>query len=96
MTRNQCDGCARGLPLVDGLHRDGHYAVIVCDAETYPNTNTCLKHKPPQRAVCGACFDALTVRHNDLVREVKEVIGWVNTVLKQTATDVDEGHDVRR
>jgi hypothetical protein len=65
--------------------------------DPYPNTATpCLKHKTPHRAVCGACFDALTVRHDDLVRELNEIVSWLNTILKQTATDVDDGHGVKR
>jgi hypothetical protein len=27
-----CDGCARGLPVVDGLHRDGTRSTQVCTA----------------------------------------------------------------
>lgn len=31
----QCDGCARGLPVVDGLHRDGSRTVCACTANRY-------------------------------------------------------------
>ena len=34
---NQCDGCMRGLPIVDGLHRnpDGSYDMIGCTKDRY-------------------------------------------------------------
>ena len=31
----QCDGCARGLPVTDGLHHDGGMPVIACTADQY-------------------------------------------------------------
>lgn len=33
--RNQCDGCARGLPIRDGIHRGVGYDAIVCTADRY-------------------------------------------------------------
>ena len=34
--RNQCDGCARGLPIDEhGIHRGEGYDVIVCTADRY-------------------------------------------------------------
>jgi hypothetical protein len=33
--RNQCDGCARGLPLEDGIHRGEGYDLIGCTAHLY-------------------------------------------------------------
>lgn len=33
--RNQCDGCVRGLPLVDGVHRGDGYDFICCTADRY-------------------------------------------------------------
>lgn len=33
---NQCDGCARSLPIVSGLHRDEHgLPVMTCCARLY-------------------------------------------------------------
>ena len=32
---NQCDGCRRGMPLKDGLHRAPGYDFIGCTAERY-------------------------------------------------------------
>ena len=32
---NNCDGCARGLPVVDGLHRDNGRASMACTANRY-------------------------------------------------------------
>ena len=31
---NQCDGCKRGLPSSEGIHRDGHGAML-CTADDY-------------------------------------------------------------
>ena len=33
--RNQCDGCNRGLPIVDGIHRGEGYDMIGCTAHLY-------------------------------------------------------------
>ena len=34
--RNQCDGCARGMPIDEhGIHRGEGYDVIVCTADRY-------------------------------------------------------------
>lgn len=33
--KNQCDGCRRGLPLKDGIHRGGGFDMIACTAERY-------------------------------------------------------------
>ena len=30
-----CDGCARDLPVIDGIHRDGNKAVMTCTAKRY-------------------------------------------------------------
>jgi hypothetical protein len=35
MPRNQCDGCARGLPLEGGIHRGEGYDMIGCTADRY-------------------------------------------------------------
>jgi len=38
MAKNQCDGCARGLPLKDGIHRNDRangYDLIGCTAHLY-------------------------------------------------------------
>ena len=37
--KNQCDGCRRGLPLKDGIHKnsDSIYDIIGCTAEFYEN-----------------------------------------------------------
>ena len=32
---NQCDGCRRGLPIVDGLHKGPGYDMIACTKERY-------------------------------------------------------------
>jgi hypothetical protein len=32
---HNCDGCARELPVVDGLHRQANRAVMVCTADRY-------------------------------------------------------------
>ena len=32
---NQCDGCRRGLPIVDGLHKGEGYDMIACTKERY-------------------------------------------------------------
>lgn len=43
--KNQCDGCARNLPLKDGVHSGGGYDLIGCTKERYisqtpmPHTN---------------------------------------------------------
>lgn len=35
-SRNQCDGCARGLPVTDGLHRDkSGLPVMACTKDRY-------------------------------------------------------------
>jgi len=34
-TPNQCDGCRRGLPLHDGIHRGDGYDMIACTASRY-------------------------------------------------------------
>lgn len=38
--RNQCDGCRRGLPLKDGVHRGEGYDAIGCTAHLYANQQT--------------------------------------------------------
>lgn len=35
---NQCDGCNRGLPLVDGIHRGEGYDMIGCTRERYASS----------------------------------------------------------
>ena len=35
---NQCDGCNRGLPLVNGIHRGEGYDLIGCTADRYKTT----------------------------------------------------------
>jgi hypothetical protein len=32
---NQCDGCARGLPVENGIHRGKGYDLIACTADRY-------------------------------------------------------------
>jgi len=32
---NQCDGCIRGIPVVNGVHRDAQYFGMVCSKERY-------------------------------------------------------------
>ena len=32
---NQCDGCRRNLPVVDGLHKGEGYDMIACTKERY-------------------------------------------------------------
>jgi hypothetical protein len=32
---NQCDGCARGLPIENGIHRGKGYDLIACTADRY-------------------------------------------------------------
>lgn len=32
---NQCDGCRRNLPIVDGLHKGEGYDMIACTKERY-------------------------------------------------------------
>ena len=32
---NQCDGCRRGLPIVDGLHKGPGYDMIACTKGRY-------------------------------------------------------------
>ncbi len=32
---NNCDGCARGLPVVNGLHMDNGMAICGCTAHLY-------------------------------------------------------------
>ena len=32
---NQCDGCARGLPMTEGIHRGAGYDLIGCTADRY-------------------------------------------------------------
>lgn len=32
---NQCDGCRRGLPIVNGIHRGPGYDLIGCTADRY-------------------------------------------------------------
>lgn len=32
---NQCDGCARGIPVVDGTHHDGQGMGIGCSKDRY-------------------------------------------------------------
>ena len=35
MSTNQCDGCARGLPVTDGNHYEGDLPVMACTADRY-------------------------------------------------------------
>jgi len=32
---NQCDGCNRGLPVVDGIHTDGKHDRMLCTQDRY-------------------------------------------------------------
>lgn len=32
---NQCDGCRRGLPLIDGIHKGKGWDMIGCTANLY-------------------------------------------------------------
>lgn len=34
---NQCDGCSRGLPVIDGVHRGKGYDMIACTKDRYLN-----------------------------------------------------------
>ena len=35
VTQNQCDGCIRGIPIVNGVHRDEQYFGMVCSKKRY-------------------------------------------------------------
>lgn len=35
LQQNQCDGCMKGIPLVDGLHKAEGYGVIACTRKRY-------------------------------------------------------------
>jgi len=44
--RNQCDGCARGLPIDEhGIHRGEGYDVIVCTADRYTSAESGGDHE---------------------------------------------------
>ena len=44
--RNQCDGCARGLPIDEhGIHRGDGYDVIVCTADRYTSAESGGDHE---------------------------------------------------
>jgi len=32
---NQCDGCIRGVPIVNGIHKDEQYFGMMCSKERY-------------------------------------------------------------
>jgi len=39
---NQCDGCRRGLPVVDGVHQGTGYDMIGCTAKLYTGDSDML------------------------------------------------------
>lgn len=61
-TVNQCDGCARGLPIEDGIHIDGRYLVMGCTKDRYsaadlPVENSELRITPDEALVCWRALD---------------------------------------
>jgi ribosomal protein L32 len=46
---NQCDGCARGLPLENGIHRGEGYDLIGCTADRYTDPKSVARACP----TCG-------------------------------------------
>lgn len=64
MTQRNCDGCARGLPAVDGLHRGTEpWDLQACTAARYAPTE-CPKCGGPILDLRGAAFnpDALAAQ----------------------------------
>lgn len=47
---NQCDGCRRHLPIIDGVHMNFGYDMIACTADRYKKPE---KQCPCQRD-CGS------------------------------------------
>lgn len=42
---NQCDGCRRHLPIIDGVHMDFGYDMIGCTKDRYTGETTMLSRK---------------------------------------------------
>lgn len=44
MPKNQCDGCARGLPIHNGIHRGDGYDMIGCTKDLYIPERKTYRH----------------------------------------------------
>jgi transcription elongation factor Elf1 len=53
------------------------------DATRDSTPEDCLRHKQPQRQVCGACYHALRLRLQGLTMEVKALSDWVDALVVQ-------------
>ena len=80
---NQCDGCIRGIPVVNGVHRDAQYFGMVCSKERYkekPKMNRLLRNA--LQTPDGTILESRT-RHDyktykDVNREVYMVDGGLD------------------
>jgi hypothetical protein len=74
---NQCDGCNRGLPVVDGIHTDGKHDRMLCTQDRYV-TGTEFKGD-----LTAADYEELLAAHRRLVRELD--VAWNDVLTAQSA-----------
>lgn len=72
--KNQCDGCQRGLPLENGIHRarGTSYDMIGCTRELYDDTEDAAIVRMPFGTVSTWMFDPKDIK---LVTEERDGAG---------------------
>ncbi len=84
---NQCDGCKRGLPLKDGIHKASEgYDMIGCTAERYQKTSegpvvSCQKCANLESALREVVATYMIL--DDCMETQREVTAAVDVVLQR-------------
>lgn len=75
---NQCDGCARRLPVKNGLHRGVGWDVIGCTKDRYPDANAEKKE-----------LDLIDKNADENMNKQKHAIGNLSDITKHQFSDPD-------